>query len=886
MAGLRRFLLRLREFVRPARAEADLAREMEAHLALLEDEFRRRGMDADDARRAARRAFGGVEQAKNAHRDARSFVGLDELRRDLRLAVRTLGRAPGFTAAVVLILAVGSGANTAMFSVINGVVLKPLDYPEAERIVSVRNRWTDTGETTANLAGGDLMDVAARGQTFAAFAYFSSGDMGVQVADRAEMIRGGRVHPDFFRVFGVAPLAGRLFNRDDALRSAVVSLGFARRHFGSADGALGRTVRIGTQPHEIVGVLPPAMRYPAETEIWAAAPLEPANRNRSGHNYLAVGRLAPGVSLEAAKADLARLAGQLARAFPASNGRKSFVAEPLRETLVGPVRATLFVMMGAVALVLLIACANVANLILARASGRSRELAVRAAMGAGRRHIVAQLLVESLVLAVAAGTLGLVIARFGTDALLRVGARYIPLPRLEDVHVDWRVLLFTAAVAVLTAVAGGLVPALQASRVDVNEALGSSGGSRGILGGGSSRIRGGLVVAQITLSFMLAVNAGLLLRSFLALTDTPLGFQTERVLVAYASAPAQGSIFDKSGLDDFLRVGQRYDELFARLRQIPGVTAAAGAMGLPTGAYSSDGSYAVEGQHTFEGDFRRLPSAGFRLASPGYFKTMGIPLRRGREFGDGDTYDRPFVAVISESLARQSFGTDDPLGHRIQCGFDSPEWMTIVGVVGDVRQASPAAAPAPELYMPLRQHPYASSRVQVVVRTSVEPESLIGAVRQAVRATSPEVAVRFTTLQASVDASIATPRFRTWLVSAFASLALLLAVAGMYAVMSYGTSQRTSEFGLRVALGAKAGDVVRLVLTGAARLVALGLALGLLLAAATSRVIAAMLFGIRPLDAPAYAGVLLVSLPIIILAAVVPAVRAARVDPMLALREP
>jgi putative ABC transport system permease protein len=885
MSALRRFLLRLRDFLRPGPAEKELAREVASHLALLEDELRRRGMEPEEARRAAYRAFAGVEQVKDAQRDARSFAWLDEARRDLRLAVRTLGRSPGFTAAVVLILAVGAGANTAMFSVINGVILKPLDYPDAQRIVAVQNRWTDSGQTGTNLAGGDLMDIAARGKTFEAFAYYQGGEMGVQVADQAEMVGGQRVHPDFFRVFAVVPAAGRLLNREDALRSAMVSLGFAQRHFGSAQAAVGRSLRIGIRPHEIVGVLPAAMRFPPETEVWAATSLEPSNRNRGGHNYRTVARLAPGVSLEAANAELAALATQLARAFPDSNGRKSFVALPLRDTLVGGVRATLFIMMAAVALVLLIACANVANLVLARAAGRSREFAVRAALGAGRRHIVVQLLAESLVLALVAGALGVLLARFGTDALLRVGSHYVPLPRLEEVHTDWRVLLFTTAVSVLTAVAFGLVPALQASRVDVGEGLGQSG-SRSVLGVGSSRIRSVLVVSQIALSFMLAVNAGLLLRSFRILTDTPLGFRTEGVLVAYASAPARGSIFDKSGLDDFVRVGQRYDELFARLRQLPGVTSAAGAMGLPTGTYNSDGSYAVEGQHTFGGDFRRLPSAGFRLASPGYFRTLGIPVRRGREFDDRDNYDRPFVAVISESLARQSFGAGDPIGQRIKCGFDSDEWMTIVGVVGDVRQASPASTPGPELYMPLRQHPYASTRVQMVIGTSVDPESLISAVRHAVRETSPDVAVKFTTLQASVDQSIAAPRFRMVLVSAFAGLALLLAVAGMYAVMSYGTSQRTSEFGLRLALGAEAGDVVRLVVAGAARLMAIGLALGLLLAAATSRVITAMLFGIQPVDMPAYAGVLLVCVPMIFLAAVVPAVRAARVDPMIALREP
>jgi predicted permease len=885
MSAFRRFLLRLYNVLRPGRTERDLDRELAAHLALLEDDFVRRGMTRDEARLAARRTFGGVEQTKERYRDARSFVWLDDARRDLQYAVRTLRRAPGFTATVVLTLALAIGANTAMFSVISGVVLKPLGYPDAYRIVAVLNRWTDTGHTQANLAGGDEMDIAAQQGTFEAFAYYQGGEMGVRVADRAEFVETQGVHPDFFRVFGVPPVAGRLFDREDAERSAIVSLGFAQRHFGGAAGALGQSVSVGSRPHEIVGVMPAAMQFPAGTDVWAAAPVEPSNRNRSGHNYRAVARLAPGVSVGAANEQLAVLATRIARAFPDSNGHKTFVATPLRDSLVSRVRETLFVMMGAVVLVLLIACANVANLILARAAGRSREVAVRGALGAGRRHIIGQMLAESLVLALIAGGVGLLIARVGTDALLHVGSRYVPLPRLDDVQVDWPVLVFTAAVAVITAIGFGLVPALQASRVDVSAALHQSG-SRGSLGGGSSRIRNGLVIAQIALSLMLAIDAGLLLRSFAALTDTPLGFRTEGLLVAYASAPAQGSIFDRSGLDDHIRVGQRYDDILARLRETPGVTSTGAAMGMPTGQYDSNGSYAVEGKQTFGGDFRRLPSAGFRLAGPGYFRTLGIPVLRGREFDEGDLYERPFAAIISESLARQSFGTDDPIGHRIMCGFDSDKWMTIVGVVGDVRQASPASAPGPELYMALRQHPYTSSSLQMVIRTSVEPESLIGAVRQTVRSMSPEIALKFTTMEASVNDSIAAPRFRMVLVSTFAALALMLAVAGMYAVMSYVTSQRTSEFGLRVALGAQAGDVVRLVLRGAARLMAIGVALGLALALATSRIMTTMLFGIQPIDTQAYAGVLLVALPLVILAALAPALRGARVDPMVALREP
>jgi putative ABC transport system permease protein len=884
MSGVRRFVGRLVNFLRPARTEADLDRELASHLALLEDEFLRRGLSPEEARLQARRRLGGVDQAKERHRDERSFTWLEDVRRDLRHALRTLRRAPGFAASIVLTLGFGIGANTAMFNVINGVMVRPLEYPDADRLVAVLNRWTDTGRTQPNIAGGDEMDLAAQRAVFEAFAYHSGGEEGVQAGDHAELVSTQRVHPEFFRVFGLPPVAGRLFNPEDAERSAIVSLGFALRQFGGTTAALGRSISIAGRPYQIVGVMPAAMQFPPGTDVWAAAPMLPSNQNRSGHNYRAVARLAPGVPLETANARLSALGQHLAQAFPDSNAHKTFVGTPLRDQLVQPVRATLLVLMSAIGLVLLIACANVANLLLARGAARSRELAVRAALGAGRRHLVGQLLAESLVLAAAAGAIGLVLARVGTDALLRLAAHFFPLPRVGDVHIDWRVLLFTGAVSLLSAVGAGLVPALRGARVDVSEALNQSG-ARGTLGVTSTRVRSALVVAQIALSLTLAIDAGLLLRSFVALSGTPLGFRKEGVLVGYVMAPAPGSIFDKSGLDDRLRIGRLYDDLLARFRDMPDVTSTGAAMGLPTGGYDSNGSYAVEGKHVFAGDFRRLPSAGFRLASSGYFRTMGIPVLRGREFEDGDVYERPFVAVISESLARQTFGADDPIGHRIMCGFDSNEWMTIVGVVGDVRQSSPASTPGPELYMPFRQHPYTSSRLQVVIRTRVEPESLVGPVQQAVRATAPEFAMKFTTLEASVGDSIAGPRFRMALVSTFAILALILATAGMYAVMRCVTAQRTSEFGLRVALGARVLDVVGLVLRGATRLALAGAAIGVAMALLTSHMIASLLFGVTPLDAQAYLGVLLLALPVVLLAAALPALRVARVDPLVALRD-
>lgn len=801
---------------------------------------------------------------------------------ELRHAIRGLRKSAGFSLVTIATLGIGMGAVAALFTVVDGVLLKPLGYHDANRIVSVVNRYSDRDIPT--LAGGDEIDIAAEPGPFEAFAYYHGGEIGVQLGDHAEFVAVRLVHPDFFRVFGVAPLAGRILVRDDAQRSAVVAVSFARRNFGSAAGALNRSVFIDKRAYDIVGVMPAAMSFPADTEVWAADPLLPDNRNRTGHNYRAVARLAPGVSVPMANHLLDRLAARLATAFPVTNAGKTFVAVPLRESLVSQVRTTLYVLMGAVGLVLLIACANAANLMLARASARATEFAVRGSLGASRGRIIGQLLIESLLLTAAASILGFVVASGGIRLLLRIGARYVPLPRLGDIHMDWRVLVFGVAVSLLTTVVAGLAPAFEASRVGLALSL-RRNSTRSLLGGASSRTRGALVVAQIAMAFVLAIDAGLLLRSFVSLTGARLGFEPDGVLVMYAHAPALRTLTDSHLVDSYVRAGQVLDDLLGRLRRLPEVVSAGAVMGLPTGQYDSSGSYAVEGKQAWSGDFRLLPGAGFRLTSPGYFRTMNIPFERGRDFTEADLFDRPFVAIISRSLARQTFGDEDPLGHRIICGFDQPDkWMTVVGVVGDVRQASPAARPGPELYMPLRQHPFGANEVQVVMRTRVRPEIPIGAVRAIVHQTSPEVAVKFITLDESIEQSIASPRFRATLVSMFASLALLLAVGGIYSVMSYVTAQRTAEFGLRMALGAAPGDVLRLVFGRAGRLMIFGSAIGLSIALGTSRVIASFLFGVSSTDPVTYALVLVAAMPVIIAASAIPALRAARMDPMLALR--
>jgi predicted permease len=881
---MRRLLLRIINAFRSRREESELEREIASHLALLEDDLEKRGLSPEEGRRAARLALGGIDQTKELHRDARSLGWIHDLKRDVRYALRSLATSPGFTIAVVVILAIGIGANTAMFSVVNGVVLKPLGYPDDDCIVRVLNRWMDTGDTPNSIPGGDEIDLSRLHETFESLAYYHGGEMGVQLAGHAEFVGTQFVHPDFFRVFGLPPLSGRIFTTADARQSAIVSLAFAQRNFATAAGAVGRSVFIEDRSYEIVGVMPERMRFPANTEVWAADSLLPENKNRSGFNYRVVAKLATGMSLEAANGRLTGFSSQLAYTYPDTNKRRTFMAVPLRDNLVSGVRATLFSLMGAVAFVLLIACANAANLMLARSSGRSREIAIRAALGARRRHLAGQLLAESMLLALAAGAIGLAIARFATSALLGIGARYVPVPRIQDIHIDWRVLLFAAAVSMLTAVVFGLLPIHEISRLGIRDAI-SRAGSRGNVGSGSSRMRNGLVIAQIALSFMLAIDAGLLLRSFLTLTDVSVGFHEDHLLVTYAHAPARGSMGEESALENHLHAGQVLDDIVDRLRQVPGVVFAGAVMGLPTGQYDANGFYAVEGKHRVSGDLRLLPHAGYRLSGPGYFATMGIPLVRGREFTPADLYGRTPVAIVSEALVRETFPNEDPIGYRITWGLDLPvQYATIVGVVGDVRQYSPASAPGPQLYMPLRQHPFPANEVQIVLRSGRMPESLIPVVRDVVRSVNPDIATKFTTMEASVGDSIAAPRFRMTLVSIFASIALLLAAAGMYAVMSYTTSQRMSEFAVRLALGAESRGIIRLVLGGAARLTLMGVVVGLILVAATHRIIAAMLFGIDSKDIMTYAFVLLAMLPAVMLAAAFPAIRAARVDPITALR--
>jgi predicted permease len=609
-------------------------------------------------------------------------------------------------------------------------------------------------------------------------------------------------------------------------------------------------------------------------EVWLGTPRQPQNQSRTAFNYRAVARVRSGVSLATATAELESLGATLAAAYPDSNAERSFSLVGLQEQLVGSSRATLWLLMAAAGLVLLIACANVANLLLARASGRAREIAVRSALGASRGRIVVQLLVESGLLALGGGLLGALLAQVVLSQL--VASLPASLRQAGEIELAGGPLAFALGLCVVCVLLCGLAPAWHASRTDLRSGL-SEAGARGQLGGSLAWLRSSLVVCEVGLAVLLATGAGLMLRTLVELGRAPLGFETEGRLVATLHVPA-------AGREEYVSVAREVFQVEETLGALPGVRSAAASMGLPSGPYGSNGAYAVEGRHSFEPG-QELPQANFSLVGPGYFGTLGIPLRSGREIERGDLYHAPFVAVVSESLAHQTFPGEDPIGQRVQCGLDSLEPMTIVGVVGDVRQDSPASPPKPTLYMSLAQHPYFANEVQVVLRTEVEPSSLVSLVRDAVRRGRPDAALSFTTLSELVEGSTATPRLRGRLAALFAGVALLLAGAGIFGVMSYTTGRRQGEMALRRALGARGVDVWLLVVRSGLGLAATGMVLGFAGATAAAQLLKTVVFGIEPHDASTWLAVGAVTLAIAMAAIAAPAWRASRADPASLLRQ-
>ncbi len=797
-----------------------------------------------------------------------------DLIHDLRHASRALRRSPGFTGVAVLTLALGIGANTAIFSVVDGVLLDPLPYPEPDRIVMVFE--TRSEPTPGNFSYANLEDVRERARSFGALAAWGAGSATLTGAGEAARVDGARVTPEFFRVFGVEPALGRtiLAEETEAGADAVVVLsdGVWRDRFGADPDVLGRAVTLDGRAHTVIGVMPPGYGAPYDARLWRPFVASPDPvRRRAFHNLRAVGRLAPGVDAVAAQAEVDGLMGALAGAYPEANANAGARVRTLRDVIVEDARPALLMLLGAVGFLLLVACANVANLLLARATARRREIGVRVALGAGRGRLARELLAESVALAALGGAAGALLAVFATDALLALGADMIP--RADRVGVDVRALGFAAALSLATGVAFGLLPALRASRTPPMAVLRSGRGESAA--GESRRLRGALVVAELALTVVLVCGAGLLLRSFAELRQVDPGFDAERMVGFELALP-------EARYEAPERVVGFYDELTDRLEALPGVRSAATALTPPLAGGGWTTTLRIEGRPRPESE---LPSVAFNVVSAGYFATIGTPVLRGREFDAGDDADAPRVVLINRSAAERFWPGEDPVGRRINAG-PNPEapYATIVGVVADVREGPLESAAGPTLYFPQAREAFRS--VAVVARTEADAAAVLPSVREAVAALDPELPVQgLGTVEQHLSSAVAEPRFNAAILASLAWLALVLACVGIYAVVAYAVGRRTREIGVRIAVGADRRDVMRLVLGDGMRLAGMGLAIGLAGALAVTRLLSGLLYDVSAADPLTFAAVAALVTLTALAATWLPARRATRVDPIRVLRQ-
>ncbi|HZS07512.1 MAG TPA: ABC transporter permease [Blastocatellia bacterium] len=804
---------------------------------------------------------------------------------DLRYGLRMLAQKPGFTAVAVLTLALGIGANTAIFSVVNAVLLRPLPYKDADRLVFITRNQPPI--VSGSISRPDYLEFEAQQQVFEGIGAFFVETVNLTGTGEAEKISGARVTPGFFPVFGLTPERGRFLTpADDSPAGghvAVISHGLWQRRFGGQDSVIGQTVLLGGEAYTVVGVAPPEMSFPRRADVWTPAMLAESKRGRGNNYLLAIAKVKEGVSVEQARAQMNQVASVLAQQYPANATNMTMNVMPLLQVQVRNIRPVLWILLGAVGLVLLIACANVANLLLARATGRLREFAIRAALGASRWRVVRQLLVESLLLALAGGALGVVIASSGVELLTALAPGNIP--RVKEVSLDKWVLGFTAVVSLLTGLLFGLAPALQLARPDLNSTL--KDGTRGSGLGSSHRglLRRSLVVIEIALSLVLVVSAGLLIGSIGRLTAVNPGFNPNNLLAADISFPINPALAkdqSKEAQEKQLREWSGFlAQAHERIAALPGVQSVGAIDSLPvSGTNHVNGDFDIGGRPKFKPG--EAPVAEFRSISPDYFKAIGIPVLRGRAFSERDNESgAPPVVMINETLAKRFFAGEDPIGRQLIVGDGKPK--DIVGVAGDAKQWNLALPPDPEIYFPFAQSPY--SEISLVVRTGGDPASLGEAVRRALQEVNRDAPVfRMQTMNQLLDSSTAQQRFNAILMTLFAAVALLMAAIGLYGVISYSVTQRTHEIGIRMALGARAPDVLRMVVRQGMVLSLTGVTLGLVASFALTRLLSTLLFGVSTTDPLTFAGAALVLAAIALLACFIPARRATKVDPMVALR--
>ncbi|HET6630157.1 MAG TPA: ABC transporter permease [Woeseiaceae bacterium] len=802
---------------------------------------------------------------------------------DLRYAGRALARSPGFTAVAVLTVAIGIGANTAIFSVVNAVLLKPLELPEPDRLVRV---YDGSAGTLGTASPPNFVDWRRDNTVFEDMAAYASTGAALTGVGAAKRVAGAAVTAGFFPVLGTAPMLGRAISSADTVagqeRVVVLSHGLWQRHFGADPGITGRTVQLEGRDYTVIGVMPPGFEYPAGAELWAPLGFseEELATQRGAHYLDVIARLKPGVTVGEASAQMTALARVLELRHPDTNTGASAAAVGLREAIVGDVRPALLILLGAVGFVLLIACANVANLLLARTAGRKRELAVRCALGAGRGRLVRYVLTESVVLATAGGVAGLLLAGLGLKLLLMLPVEAVP--RLEGTELDGKVLGFTIAVSMLTGVLFGLLPALRAgSSSDLTGAL-KSGSAAITADRAGGRTRGALVVAEMALAVLLLTGAGLLLKSFVELQRVDPGFNPSGVLTFDLALPT--ARYPEPG-----QARAFFAELDRSIEALPGVESAAGVFGLPLSGFN----YTISVEKQDGGPAYENPGeeryTQVRIITPDYFRTMEIALLAGRTLTESDRAGTQPVVVVNESAAKLLWPGDDPVGHTFELGttlgLEGPHvGGTVVGVVADVKHQGLGEESQPEVFAAHSQFPV--DFMSITVRTAVPPESLIGPIREQLRAIDSELPMdQVRTMEQRVAESVAQPRFYMLLLSVFAGAALFLAAIGIYGVIAYAVRNRINEIGVRRALGACAGDVLRMVIGRAMALALGGLAVGLLAAFALTRVLSGLLYDVSATDPATFIAVAVLLPAVALLASYLPARRAARIDPMTALRE-
>jgi len=876
MFWLRLIYTRLYGLLRKNRVEREMDDEMRFHLLMRTRDNIERGMGPDEAEREARRRFGNVGRIKDLARDIKGGGFMETLLQDLRYGARMLMKTPGFTLIAVFTLALGIGSTTTVFSLVNGYLLRPLPYSDPERLVVINEISAPQPGLIGGVSFANLLDWREQNQVFIGIAAWSGGGYTLTGDGDAELLPGSNISYNAFEILGVSPMLGRTFREEEDRpeHDLVVILGHGlwERRFGAKPEIIGRTIIINNRPRTVIGVMPPGFKFPEIAELWLPLALDTRRWTRADHGLGCVARLKPGVALARAQADMNIIARRIEEQNPVTNKGMGVTLIQMRDRLVfAKTRNIVLILFGVVGLVLLIACGNVANLLMARGSARQREVAIRAALGAVRWRIFRQLLTESFLLGVIGGAFGLALASWGIHLVLAA----IPdeLPFWMKFNIDNRVLGFTVGISLLTAVVFGMAPALQASQVDLNETL--KEGGRGAAGPSYHRLRRLLVITEVALSLTLLIGAGLLMRGFLRLQEGNLGFKPENVLTMRIGLP--GSNYETPEKRRIFFQG-----LIERIEALPGVQEAGATSNLPLrGTWWS--SLWVEGIPVLS--VGQAPTINHNVITPSYFKAMSIPILMGRDFTDADTLDGLKVTIIDERLAHEYWPNQSPVGKRIRFSplENNEPWSTIVGVVGNVKNESLSLTQSKSVYLPHAQ--ISLGGMSLVVSAAPSPESLVGAIRDQVKRMDPNLPLtQVLTMAEVVSHSVYRPRLIVSLFGVFAGLALLLASVGIYGVMSYSVAQRTHEIGVRMALGAQRGDVLRLIVAQGMKLIVVGTAIGLAGALAFTRLIRSLLFEVNTTD-PLTFGLVAALLGIVaLLACYIPARRATKVDPMVALR--